>query len=245
MRVSRHTVSLVATSILVLLSRSANAQSLVAGVPNTDVTQKGVVMVAHESQFSSKDNKPYWNSFTFGTYGIGNNVELAATLYGIGLPYSGNVTIAVGYKHRIPLTKRSPWEPTFVWGNMLPLSLTGDGVGFWSYGGASIRLPELRTRLTAGPSYGSRQIFGVTSLSMFAAIEQPITKHFALIADWFSGSTDLGALITAVQINPIKAFTIIAGVKIPNSERAGPFAGMIELTYEIGHEDKHDEKKEE
>jgi hypothetical protein len=214
------------------LTSNVWAQSVVASVPNTDVTTTGIAMIAHESQGSVKAGKPYWNSFTFGTVGVARNVELAATLYGIGSPL-GKVAVAVGYKQRVEFAPKSPWEPTFAFGPMFPVSLSGEGVGIWTYGALSVRLPTLRTRFTAGPSYGTRQIFGYTSLHMFAAIEQPLSKQVSLIADWFSGVHDLGAAVTAVQWNVSHSFIIIAGVKIPNSERAGPVAGLVELTYEF------------
>ena len=223
-----------ALAALLFASRNASAQSVIVSVPSTDVTPKRVVMIAHESQLNTWTYaKPYWNSFTFGTVGIGRNVELAATLYGLGAPASGNVSLAVGYKHRVPLAPSSAWEPTFAFGQMFPFSFSGLGVGTWTYGVASFRLPEVRTRFTAGPSYGTKQIFGTTAVSFLAGIEQPITKKFSLIADWFSGDNDLGALVPAVQWNVSHAFIVIAGVKIPNSPRAGPVSGLVELTYEF------------
>jgi hypothetical protein len=229
----RH-IHIVATIALLsaATTRTANAQSVVVGVPSTDVAPKGIAMIAHESQGSVKDSKPYWNSFTFGTVGIATNVELAATLYGVGSPM-GKIALSVGYKQRVPLASKSEWEPTFAFGPMLPISLSGDGVGIWAYGALSVRLPVLRTRFTMGPSYGTRQIFGYTTLHMFAAVEQPLSKKISLIADWFSGTHELGALVPAVQWTVSHSFMLIAGVKIPNSKLAGPVAGMVELTYEF------------
>lgn len=219
-------------------SRRAYAQSVVVSVPNTDVTPEGVAMLAHESQVNVWTyDEPYWNSFSFATYGVGRNIELAATLYGVGRPSTSNVTVALGYKHRVPLSKESPWEPAFAFGPMLPMSLSGKGVGVWTYLAASIRVPGVRTRFTIGPSYGTKQIFGGTSptLAMLAAVEQPITKRVSLIADYFSGTHELAALVPALQINATRSFIVIAGVKIPNSPAAGPTSALVELTYEIGH----------
>jgi hypothetical protein len=211
-----------------------NAQSVIVGVPSTDVTTPNKAMIAHESQLNTWTYAaPYWNSFTFGTYGIGKNIELAATLYGIGSPASGNVALSVGYKHRVPLKENSPWEPTLAFGQMIPISFSGTGLGFWTFGVASLRLPLLRTRFTAGASYGTKQIFGATTASGVFGIEQPITKHVSIIGDWFSGSHDLAAFVPAFQFNVSHTFMVITGVKFPNSKRAGPVAGLVELTYEF------------
>ncbi len=67
--------------VLLVLPGRAQAQSVVVSVPNTDVTKEGVAMIAHESQLNTWSyDKPYWNSFSFATFGIGRGVELAATL---------------------------------------------------------------------------------------------------------------------------------------------------------------------
>lgn len=234
-RALRPSVLLVgAVAVLLALPKNAAGQSVVVSVPSTDVAREGHVMLAHESQLNTWTyDKPYWNSFTFGTYGVAKNVELAATLYGLSSPGSGRLTLAVGYKHRVPLAPRSVWEPTVAFGPMLPVSLSGDGVGIWYYAAASVRLPVLQTRFTAGPSYGSRQIFGAPTASILAGIEQPVIGSFSVIADWFSGSHELGALVPALQWSGPRGFIVIAGVKIPNSSRAGPVAGLVELTWEF------------
>jgi len=219
---------------LLLSSAEAGAQSLIVSVPSTDVTPAGKAMIAHESQVNAWSQPGvYWNSFTFGTVGVGHNIELAATLYGVSRPGSGNVALAVGYKHRIPLAPGSLWEPTVAVGQMIPLSLSGLGVGTWTYGAASLRLPGLKTRLTGGPSYGTRQIFGRTAVSAFVGLEQPLSRRVSLIADWFSGRHDLGALVPGVQFNVSHALIIIGGFKIPSSSRAGPPSALVEVTYEF------------
>lgn len=233
-RLARSALVAVVSGGMTLLSSSARAQSVIVSVPSTDVTRPGELMLAHESQLNVWTyDKPYWNSFTFATYGIGRNVELAVTLYGLSAPGSGNVALAGGYKHRVPLSRDSPWEPTLAFGQMIPISLSGTGLGFWTFGVASARLPGLQTRFTVGPSYGSKQIFGRQVVSLLAGLEQPVTKKVSLIVDWFSGNHDLGAVVPAIQWNATHSFIVIAGVKIPNGERGGVVSGLIELTYEM------------
>lgn len=233
----RRTVRLVGTGVvwgLAGLLPDAAAQSVVVSVPNTDVTPRGTTMIAHESQVNARFyEKPYWNSFTFGTYGVGHDIELAATLYGVARPATENVALAVGYKQRIPLHRDPVWQPTIAFGPMLAQSLSGRGAGGWTYGVGSLRLPGLRTRFTVGPSYGARQIFGKQAISLLAAVEQPLHPRVSIIADWFSGDHDLAALVGGVQLNLSRSFILIAGVKRPNGERAGPVSGVLELTYDI------------
>jgi hypothetical protein len=191
-------------------------------------------MLAHESQVSPRyKGRPYWNSFSFFTLGVGQGVELAATVYGVGSPL-GKVAVAGGFKQRIELVKASTWQPTVAYGSMFPVSASHPNVGVWTYGVSSVRLPTTRTRLTAGASYGSGLIFGYPTVHAVGGLEQPLSKRIILIADYFSGRHDLGALITAVQVNVTPAFIVIAGVKTPtNPDRAGPMAGLVEITYEL------------
>ncbi len=138
----------------------------------------------------------------------------------------------VGSRHRVPVGD-SPWESALAFGQMIPVSLSGTELGLWTFGAASVRLPVTRTRLTLGPSYGSKHVFGRTALSALAGVEQPLSKSFSVIFDWFSGGHDLGAAVPAVQWNVNHSFIVIAGVKLPNTARAGPVSALVELTDDL------------
>lgn len=220
--------------MLLLPVRAAQAQSVIVSAPNTDTTPVHTTMIAHESQVNAwSQDKVYWNSFTFATHGLAENVELAATLYGVSRPGSGNVALALGYKHRIPLATVGGFEPAVAVGQMVPLSLSGRGVGSWTYAVTSLRLPVTRTRFTAGVSYGTEQIFGYRTLHGLFGVEQPLTERVSLIADWFSGRHDLAALVTGLQWNASHGLVVIVGYKFPNVKRAGPPSALCEITFEL------------
>ncbi len=210
------------------------AQSLIVGIPSTDTTRPGVTMIAHESQVNTWSYpKPYWNSFTFATRGVSENVEVAATLYGLSRPSSGPLVVAAGYKMRVPLAEGSLWEPTLASGQFLAASLNGTSIGGWGFGVGSLRLPELNTRFTLGLATGTAQVFGRPVATVIAGIEQPFSKQWSFVADWMSGDHALAALITAAQWTPTHGFVIIAGPKFPNTPAAGPTAAMVEVTLEF------------
>lgn len=214
--------------------RAARGQSVIVSAPNTDTTPARTTMIAHESQVNTwSQDKVYWNSFTFATHGLAKDLELAATLYGISRPGSGNVALALGYKHRIPLPTIAGFEPVLAVGQMLPVSFSGRGVGSWTYAVASLRLPAIRTRFTTGVSYGTEQIFGYRTLHGLFGVEQPLTDRVSLIADWFTGRHDLAALVTGVQWNAAHGLIVIAGYKFPNVQRAGPPSALCEITFEF------------
>ncbi len=117
---------------------------------------------------------------------------------------------------------------------MLPFSFDGQGVGYWTYGGVSVRLPRPRTRFTAGPSIGTKQIFGPAggrhNLHALVGIEQPLTAKWSIVSDWFSGTHELAAGIFALSYQPDKKTMIIFGWKAPNNAPSGSPAFTVEVT---------------
>lgn len=235
-------VSIYAICIVFVTFSSASAQSLIVGIPNAEVVPKGHVLLAHESQVNwwnqvneRGERIVAWNSFNFGCYGISEHLELCLTSFNIGSPGSGNVSLAGGFKTVFPLFHKeaADWEIKLVSGLMVPFSLSGNGVGIWSYSAASFRIPLLRTRITAGPSYGTRQIFGRDVFCWMVGYEQPITDKFSIIGDWYSGTHDIGAYISALQYDVNEHLTIIAGYKFANNAESGYNTAMVEITVEF------------
>ncbi len=216
-------------------------QTLIVGIPSTDVSPKREFAIAHETQLNRLQSGSYWNSFSFATYGVGNGLELAASLYGPSRPASPELALGLGFKKRHALggswARRREW--TVAGGAMVPVSLRGNGTGLWMYGLTSLRMPKTRTRLTAGPSWGTRQIFGRTAAKGMVGIEQPLTKKVSLVTDWFTGTHDLGASIYGVSYQPSPSLLVIGGWKMANNARSGKSAFMVEVAYIFGHK-KHE-----
>jgi hypothetical protein len=217
------------------LSLGLYGQSLIVGIPSTDVAAKGEFAIAHETQVNRFATGGYWNSFSFATYGIGNGVELAASMYGPSRPASPELALGMGFKKTVNLERG--WA--VAGGAMLPVSFRGNGVGVWTYGLASVRLPKSRTRFTAGPSWGTRQIFGRNAMKAMVGVEQPLTKKVGLVADWFTGTHDLAAAIVGVSYQPSPSLLVISGWKMANNAASGKPAFMVEVAYIFGHK-KHE-----
>lgn len=212
------------------------AEQTVFNVPSADVTPKGRIFLQEEGQFNSwageEDN--FFVSTTYSALGVGHNTEAVATLYNVGSPALENISLGVGFKSAIPipgLKEKFPQrEFKLILGSEVLIGLENNGVGNWSYVELSGRVPKINTRLTAGVDYGTRQIFGVNRGSFLAAIEQPITKKFALQADWFSGQEHFaGFLIVGFNYKLPKDTTLYAGYQIPNSPQNGVSGFCIEL----------------
>lgn len=211
---------------------AAWAQQTIFNVPSADVTPKGKVYLETESQFRPWKPNRFWLGTQYGAVGIGHNTELDVTLLNVSSPASGTAALGVGFKTAIPLfKKRLPRQELKVTiGELMPISLRGDGVGNWTYVHLSGRLPKLNTRVTAGVSTGTRQIFGRTTVGFIGGIEHPVTKRFTLIADWFSGTQNNGYFIPGFSYLLPKNFYFFGGYQIPNTSRVGPSGFVIEVS---------------
>lgn len=218
----------------VLNTASALAEQTVFNVPNADVTEKGHVFLQEEAQFRGWNPDAFLVNTAYVATGVGHNTEACTTLYNVGAPDFGLMTLGVGFKSAIPIPglkeKFPKQEFKVIVGSEVLIGLEGNDVGNWTYVELSGRLPKINTRLTAGVDYGSRQLFGVNRGSFLAAVEQPITKNFGVQADWFSGSEHFaGFLIAGGYYKLPKNTTLYVGYQIPNSERTGISGFCIEL----------------
>lgn len=179
------------------------------GIPSENITPEAEFALAHETQLNRFQSGNYWNSFTCATYGIGKNTELASSAYGFSIPGSGNRALGFGLKSMIPIEKK--WQFKLTGGFMIPVSFNNKGTAYWVYGNASIRVPQSRTRITVGRSFGTRQIFGRRAYSTMVGVEQPLTKRWGIVSDWFSGTNDLGAAIAGRQGTSLGGFSLGGG----------------------------------
>jgi len=206
----------------------------VFNVPSADVTPEGDIYLLQENQFNGSNPHSFYTSTSFTAFGIGHNTELDATLFNVGSPATQNISMGVGFKSAIPIPglkeKFPEREFKLTVGSNLLLGLEGNGVGNWTYGHLSGRVPKLNTRLTAGLSYGGRQVFGENAVAFIAAVEQPVTKKFSLIGDWYSGSEHwAGLLIVGGSYALPKRTTIYAGYQIPNDPKSNPSGFVLQI----------------
>ncbi len=209
------------------------AQQTIFNVPSADVTERGVIYLEHETQTRPYGPGAYWNGTHYFAYGLGHNTDLNISQYNLSSPPSDNVSVGVGFKTAWPLLQKTFPEREFklTTGSQILTSLDGQGVGNWSYGHLSGRVPKLKTRLTAGISAGTNQLFGRDTIHFIGGIEQPLTSRFSLITDWYSGSHGLGLLTSGFSYAfPKISATMYLGYQIPNSGRV---YGKPGLTFEF------------
>ena len=212
----------------------SQAQQTVFNVPNADVTPKDVIFLQHESQFTPR-SPATWLGTHYSALGIGHNTEIDATLFNVGAPSTDNITLGLGFKSAIPIKPLEEIfkdrELKFTIGSELLVSLQNQGVGNWTYCHLSGRVPKLNTRLTAGVSFSTPQVFGRNAVDFIAAIEQPINKKVSLLADWYSSKDNYaGFLIVGCSYKLPKETTLYLGCQIPNSNANGNFGFVAEVS---------------
>jgi hypothetical protein len=219
---------------------SAEAVSLIVGMPSADTTPKKQLLLTHESQLSpwktglgsDWKRRPDWNSFQFLTYGTSDRTELSFAASNIASKPEETLHIAGGYKSYIPILEKKFPKHQFrlIHGAMLPVSLRGQGLGYWAFTMGSVTLPRTKTRFTAGVSAGSQEVYGRDVVVAMVGVEQKLGKHWAIAMDWQSGRHDLGAFIPAVLYHFNSSDVLILGYKLPNHATNGKQAIVIEFT---------------
>ncbi len=213
-----------------LINSQAFAQQTIFNVPSVEVTKKDKNFLQHESQFRTKDPQQFWNATNYFARGIGHDTEIDITQFNLGTPASNNVSLGVGAKNILSLGKKNPYQPKIILGFMAPISLQGNGVGHWIYGAGNISIPQSGTRLTAGISSGTKQIFGESVTCFIGGFEQKITNDLSFISDWYSGDHTLGILATGFSYPLPQEFMFYGGYQIPNSKNVGKNSFLIEIS---------------
>ena len=111
----------------------------------------------------------------------------------------------------------------------MPFSLQGNGIGNWTYLENSFFIPETSTRLTAGVSFGTKQIFGKNVVCFIGGFEQKITNNLSYISDWYSGDNALGIFSTGISYNLPQNIIFYGGYQIPNSKQIARNSFIIEI----------------
>ena len=160
------------------------------------------------------------------------------------------MALGFGGKKVIDIFKKKHhlWEQKIVLGTNILYATQPNNFGIWSYALYSLRIPQLKTRLTGGISYGTSQIYGFRTKfidnvkietqtpnnigTVLLGFEQPLTEHLSFIADWYSGTHALAAVISAIQYD-IGNSVFILGYKIANNKESGSNALIFELMINI------------
>lgn len=215
--------------VAVLIPAIIYAQQTLINLPSADITPRKRLFVLHETQARLWDPHPYWATSNFLVYGLSSTVELGATLYEVGFPMPEFSTLAMGYKWSQPILRKSlpRWHLRTVLGQMITFSLRGHGKGLWTYSMGSVQIPDFKTRIAAGITFGPRALFGgeapaellgINTVAFIGSAEQPVTDWLDLVVEWFSGEGHEFAYLIPGVVLHAGDWTFVLGYKIANSE---------------------------
>jgi hypothetical protein len=195
-------------------------QQAIINLPSADITPKGRHFLMHESALKYRSPNDDWATTHFYTYGLGGRTEFTTTMYNLERPATRNLSVGFGLKTAQPLLGKrgEAHELLLTAGHMLPVSLQGAGVGRYTYGHLSGRLPKLKTRLSAGGGYGTRQVFDRDVAVGLIGVEQPVTHHLQLVAEWITGDHAKGFVVPGLLYHR-SDWILVAGYKFPNTQR--------------------------
>jgi hypothetical protein len=219
--------------VLFVTPFASRGQSLIVGIPSTDTTPEKKKAIAFEAQHRSWGGRPTeWAGFVFGTYGVSPTLELAVSAINLQSPRTArNESVIAGYKKSWLLREDATVLAKASVGQMAGASLAGRSLPHWNYFLLSQDFLPLGLRLHQGVSYANRSVYGQSAGSILLGVEQRLSSRWMIVADWFSGDHDYGALITAVQHRPTPHSIIFLGWKQPNAAKPGSV--MTEMAYEF------------
>lgn len=228
----KKTLPLLFMLLSTLTSSNAFAQMTIMNVPSADVAEKKHIFMAHETQFRKKERGKFWNNTHYTTAGIGHHTELTATFFNLGNLGHNDEVLGTGFKSAIPLKIKNieQYQPKLIIGSTALFSLREDGSGNWTYAAGSITIPQIDTRLTAGISTGTKQLFGHNVTAFMGGFEQRITHKLYLIGDWYGGkSNSMGVFATGLNYNFPHEFSFAFGYQRSNSKTIAQNAFIASL----------------
>lgn len=222
--------ALLAACFLSIIS-SAAAQSTIFNIPSSDVQSSRTVyletnFITHFASYSNGGYQTYGQRVVVGVPGnieVGTNVYYTRTSSPQPIIVQPNlkwqfyqneklgVAIAAGALLSTPVTHRSDSSTT----GLVYV------VGSKSFAGA--HAPRL--------TFGGYQLVGrfedgTDKTGMLAAIEQPVTKKFSVLTDWFSGKNSFGYVTPGVAFTFSPKDNIYAGYSIGNQGRGNNSLGV-------------------
>jgi hypothetical protein len=216
---------------LFLITLEASAQSTIFNVPSSDVQAPRKVYLEADfiTHFASYQNGGYQ---TYGPRVV------------VGLP--GRTEIGVNAYY----TRASPAEPIIVEPNFKWQFYNSEKLGVAISAGVLVSIPVTRRRGTHTTgmvyvvgsksfeaSHAPRLTFGGYQLlgrfepgtdrtGVLAGYEQQITRRFSVLADWFSGNNDLGAVTPGVGFVLSPKDSVYAGYSFGNQGRGNNSLGV-------------------
>lgn len=226
------------------LAREASAQQNFFNVPASEVTRKSTVFFQEQLNVLSTQKKLQSNSHF--AYGLGWNLEVGFNVSHVNIkPFDRRV---------IPINSRDRSEPynplaLFTVQKSIPLDevfavaagtqtgfnfggpLTEKGIATLTYANVVVLLPSPHARVVVGGYYGNDIFLGAGSgFGMWFGAEVQIRRdRVHLVADWISGSHDLGMAVVGANVFFTPDVSVVFGPLLPNPGSGNGTGYVVEL----------------
>lgn len=239
---------LLAQVVLILGARRAEAQQNFFNVPASDVTKRGKIFFQEQINVLASQKKLQSNSHF--AYGVADRFELGFNISHVNMKPFDRRVLPVNTRDR-----SEPYNPLGLLTAQKSFELyagrhvafeaavgTQTGVNFGgpvddkriaslTYANAVLLFPKHHARLVAGGYYGTRTYLGAgTGTGVWLGAEVAIVPervHF--VADWISGSHDLGIGVVGANLFFTKDVSLVLGPILPNPGSGNGTGYVLEL----------------
>jgi hypothetical protein len=222
--------ALLAACLLSVIS-SAKAQSTIFNIPSSDVQAPRKVYLETDfiTHFASYSNGGYQTYGQRIVVGLPGNVEVGANVYYTRASSALPITVQPNIKWQFYQNEKL--GVAIAAGALLSTPVThrtdGSTTGLVYVVGSKSFFGSHAPRLT----FGGYQLLGrfedgTDKSGVMAAIEQPVTKKFSVLTDWFSGKNSFGYVTPGVAFTFSPKDDIYAGYSIGNQGRGNNSLGV-------------------
>lgn len=204
------------------------SQQTILNVPSADILEKGKAYF--ELDIIARRHPPRSTWAPRLVYGVGNNIEAGFNFTGLAAPQSSMTTLSPAIKCRFWQNEKG-WSLLVGDNVFVPLHNRSYSVGNYVYGQIAKTFSE-GLRITIGTYHFSS---GVVSSGQRAgaqfAVEIPVSRRVAAVADWYTGRHASGYLALGTVIKATPRLTLYPAYMIGNE---GVSRGNHQFEFEIG-----------
>lgn len=222
-------------TLVLFLTGTVAAQSVIFNVPSTDTIEKGQVYVeaSFAARFKKYDNGGFQNYGFRTVYGLDRRTEIGANFF-VNRDGSGNLPREVQFNFKRKLYSSEKHGVAVSAGGMVNVPLTksaGPRPTSIVYVAASKTVPRLNTRVTGGMyrAIARKRDFG-KMWGFMVGFEQPLHKRVSVVGDWFSGANRYGYAFAGMNIAVTKRQFLSFGYNFGNT---GVGENYFAVTYGI------------
>ena len=218
-------------ALLLTIASTALAQSTVFNIPSSGVESPRKVFLEADfiTHFASYKDGGYQTYGPRVVVGLPGNTEVGVNVFYTKSGDTEPVKVQPNFKWRFYGNEKA--GVAIAAGVLVSFPVTHRSAGrksgmFYVVGSKSFRGPYGPKFTFGGYTLAGTMDPGTDRTGVLAGYEQPVTKRFSVLADWFSGNNDLGYVTPAVGYTFSENDSIYAGYSFGNRGRGNNSLGV-------------------